>query len=673
MSTEDLRARIHSLEYEISTLKRDKEVAVAQHVDEARLAEERFSDEYRRSQQLETSVKTLTRRNQALQHEFNELQTRSVNEKAELEHKFRNVSNKYSALEEEMGEIQEQVGQMENEIKRQAQEAESKQGTQQQMIDQLRGEVESRAAALQAAQHRLTKQEEEVHQLEAQVLGLKSRAGEADGYDVIKQRLSEQVAYIKKLEHSERTQSVELKELRNTRMNIKLVEEQKRDLQGKLRLMDNLRQELAEAQNRVQVLEDEKRAWESYLESQQPSEGEFSFESPEDMARAFMQERVERISLLDQLGAIKPELTVKDAAIRHLEELNAQLRADLTKQAPQAQPPDNPADARVRARLERARDLAMKEVELLRAQLKAFDGEVAEFHPEQYTAQCAAHIKSLEDLLDESRKDAAKLHDELTKIEIPDSKPSGPQTGSKRPLENDEGADERLGELLRKSRHLQDKLAEQTTRISVLERELKAKSSQLSALKAASRTRVLELRDNPTNAAAAIKQSTLTALSAENASLKALLTGDGGGVGHPLVPLASLEAMELKLAERDTTIASRDKKIKRLTDIFAAKAGEFRDVVFSLIGWKLDFMPNGRVKATSMYYPSASDDAEADDNYIIFDGEAGTMKVSGGPQSEFAREIRGLIEFWVDTKGQVPCFLAAMTLEFFERYAEQVQ
>ena len=33
-------------------------------------------------------------------------------------------------------------------------------------------------------------------------------------------------------------------------------------------------------------------------------------------------------------------------------------------------------------------------------------------------------------------------------------------------------------------------------------------------------------------------------------------------------------------------------------------------------------------------------------------------------------EIRGLIEFWVDGKGQVPCFLAAMTLEFWEKYGD---
>jgi mitotic spindle assembly checkpoint protein MAD1 len=61
---------------------------------------------------------------------------------------------------------------------------------------------------------------------------------------------------------------------------------------------------------------------------------------------------------------------------------------------------------------------------------------------------------------------------------------------------------------------------------------------------------------------------------------------------------------------------------------------------------------------------------EEEERFIEFDGEKGTMKVSGGVQSAFAREIRGLIEFWVDGKGQIPCFLAAMTLEFYEKYGE---
>jgi mitotic spindle assembly checkpoint protein MAD1 len=43
------------------------------------------------------------------------------------------------------------------------------------------------------------------------------------------------------------------------------------------------------------------------------------------------------------------------------------------------------------------------------------------------------------------------------------------------------------------------------------------------------------------------------------------------------------------------------------------------------------------------------------------------MKVSGGPNSLFALEIKNLITFWVEGRKEIPCFLAAMTLEFYEK------
>jgi mitotic spindle assembly checkpoint protein MAD1 len=79
-------------------------------------------------------------------------------------------------------------------------------------------------------------------------------------------------------------------------------------------------------------------------------------------------------------------------------------------------------------------------------------------------------------------------------------------------------------------------------------------------------------------------------------------------------------------------------------------------------------MPNGRVKATSILYPHHfGPDGEEEENSITFDGENGTMKVSGGPKSVFAGEIRQAVEFWVEGRNEIPCLLAALTLEFYER------
>ena len=56
-----------------------------------------------------------------------------------------------------------------------------------------------------------------------------------------------------------------------------------------------------------------------------------------------------------------------------------------------------------------------------------------------------------------------------------------------------------------------------------------------------------------------------------------------------------------------------------------------------------------------------------EENSIVFDVEKETMKISGGVESEFAREIRPQVEFWVEARKEIPCFLAALNLEFYER------
>lgn len=123
--------------------------------------------------------------------------------------------------------------------------------------------------------------------------------------------------------------------------------------------------------------------------------------------------------------------------------------------------------------------------------------------------------------------------------------------------------------------------------------------------------------------------------------------------------------------------------MRRLKEIWTAKSSEFREAVASLLGYKLDFLPNGRVRVTSMFHlspayrhgdPGASSDpsgpgsmGSGEENSIIFDGENGTMKISGGPNSLFAMEIKPLIKFWVEERKDIPCFLAAMTLDFYDK------
>jgi len=64
--------------------------------------------------------------------------------------------------------------------------------------------------------------------------------------------------------------------------------------------------------------------------------------------------------------------------------------------------------------------------------------------------------------------------------------------------------------------------------------------------------------------------------------------------------------------------------------MWGKKALEFRQAVYSILGYEVDFQPNGRVKVTSMFH--SSDFYGGVDTGIIFDGEQGTV-----PLYSFAR------------------------------------
>lgn len=127
--------------------------------------------------------------------------------------------------------------------------------------------------------------------------------------------------------------------------------------------------------------------------------------------------------------------------------------------------------------------------------------------------------------------------------------------------------------------------------------------------------------------------------------------------------------------------------------MWSKKAQEFRQAVYSILGYEVDFQPNGRVKVTSIFH--RPDFYGGVDTGIIFDGEQGmqhralfesvhcsrgskfkdtvshhligTMKLCGGPNSQFAREIKNQLKFYVEERKEIPCFLAALTMEGYEK------
>lgn len=585
-------------------------------------------------------------------------------------------------MKEDLDQAQTDLSSLDRQYKHQLQEIESKHVTSQRTLNDLQSDLGNKSAALQTTQEKLSQKDTEVGHLESEIMRLKAQTGDVETLAVIKKELTETVSHIRKLESTNRSQSTELRQYRRTHKAVEIIEEEKRLLESKLSLMEDLRKDLREAQLQRQILEDERKSWSTYLQNTGADCAGEKFESPEALARALVEQRLENMSLVEKLGAMKPELIEKDEIIKSLEdELNV-IRAEMDK----LRSSSGGSDSRAKARLERQRTLAIKEVEYLREQLRTFDTEEITFHSEnQFDEQKSKRIQDLESLVDQYRSELHSLSQTLSahgdedgsKINNSKQTSSSSPTSLKRPPP-DEPSDERLGQLSRKNRTLADSLSALQKKHALLQTDHTTAVAQLSALKKASQTRILSLRENPTAATEAIKLSSLRALREENEALLAQLENrsDGAAPAQP-VPMATLIRTRQDVQALEAVVKDKDKSLRRHMEAWSKTGHSLRLAVASLLGWKMDPTPGGKYRLTSVLPTGGNGDEEsgadeeAEKGFLMFDGEGGKMTISGGPEGEFGRDISGFVAEWVDRRKSIPAFMAALTLEFYERNARR--
>ena len=606
---------------------------------------------------MESSKHVTSHKYEALSKELEDLQNQSINKQKDLEKQLRVAHERNRSLEEDLDDVQAELSSLDRQQKRLLAEVEGKHVTLQKTIQDLRNDLVNKSLALHSTQGQVSKRETEIAELESEVLQLKSQSGDVGELETIKRDLSEQVTHMRRLEVANREQTVELRHLRQVHKAVEIVEEEKRALQTKVDFMNDLQNELMESQFKRQILEEEKQSWTTYLKNASPT-GDLEFTSPEALARTFAQEKLERVSLMDRLGKIQPELSEKEAIISSLEAERNEMRVEVERLKA-----NGGGDTRAKSRLERQKALAMKEVDYLRDQLKTFESEeVAGEIQTESEAQTRKGVAELESLVLAYRSELHAMHDELSRREhsmpVPESHPL------KRSRE--EEPDECLGQLSRRNRKLQDDLETLQKSCSLLQSDLAATKSQLSSLRSTSSTRILSLRSNPTDDFQTLKYSTIASLREENIALMSQL--EGATHHTKVVPASSLHNARLEIAELVRTIKEKDKFVLRLKQVYSRTTLDFREAVASLLGWKMDPMPQGRFRLTSLYNPATLDGEDSEGgNSLIFDGTNGAFKTSAGPESDFAIEIRPLIRFWVEERKWIPGFLSALTLEFYER------
>ncbi|KAL2760271.1 hypothetical protein ACRALDRAFT_1078944 [Sodiomyces alcalophilus JCM 7366] len=663
---EELKAEVSALRYTISTFDSEKQMADARHNADMEDQRRRAQADFTAKQAAESEKSQALRQLEAARHELDEMRESSSQEKLSWEKKVRDAEEEARLLQEQLEDLATAKDEAARINEKKMTDLEMQLQAAQKATREMEQEGQEREAALQQVQAQLAEKDNQMGDLEAEVLRLKAQTGDAETMAIIKKELSEQVTHIRTLESTNREQLAELKHLRQVTRAVEVVEEEKRSLQRKLEALRTVEDELAETRMQRQRLEDERLAWTAYLKSTNESgDDDLEFDSPEAVARALVQERLTSASFMDKMGELQAELAAQESTIKSLETDVSRLKSEVERAKVSASA--SSAD-KMRLRLERQRALAAKEVEYLRAQLKTFDTEDVTFQPEQFDEEKAKRIQELEDLVDQYKAEVQSLHTELSSREPAESTPT---PGNKRPrLDNDDDREaansalaEQLAELTRKKRKLQDDFSALQSQHALATKELSVAREQVQALQSSSKTRILALRSNPTSDYERVKVATLKALQAENAELVAHMRDPRRAHGFPTVPASQLAAARREVDEARAETASAQKLARRLREVWGAKSAEFKEAVFSTMGWVVTFMPNGKMRVESQYHPSRTDEHE---NSIVFDGERGTMKVGGGPRSPFAAKISNHIKYWVHDKGCIPGFLAALTIEFYE-------
>lgn len=669
---EALKAEVGTLQYRLQTVEQEKDIALSQQSNKMEQARRREQEEAQQRQSAEAEKAKSDSKMESIRREMEELKEAAENDKRSLEAKVRAAEDEARLLQEQIEDLSSAKDEAARRADKKANDLQMQIAAANSSIQEMEQESEAREAALQQCQEQILEKDTLIGRLEADVLRLKAQSGDAETMDIIKRELTEQVSHIRALEATNREQLAELKRLRAVNKAVEIVEEEKRSLVRKVEAAERLEAELAEARIQRQRLEDERLAWSAYLENVSET-GQAEFDSPEEIARALVEERLTSASYVEQLGAVRAEVAAQQEQIKALEEEKAQLRSQAENATTSAQAANID---KIRMRLDRQRALALKEVEYLRAQLKAFDTEEHTLQPDQFDETRVARIQELEDMVDNYKMEVQRLHDELSSMDQSSSSQqpsSSPQqlllAGSKRSRAEDDVAQEQIGQLTRKNRKLQEELASMQTQVAMLEKDLSTSREQLSAAQQQTKTRILSLRSNPTSDYEAIKRATLEALQKENKELLATLRSRETSPSVPLIPTSVLGAMEREIAAAKAETASAQKSARRLKEVWGSKSHEFKEAIFSTLGWTVTFIPNGKMRVESTFYPSRTDEHE---NSIVFDGERGTMKVGGGPKSAFARKIADHIGFWVREKGCIPGFLAALTLEFYEEHAREM-
>ncbi|KAH7886792.1 spindle assembly checkpoint component Mad1 [Phlebopus sp. FC_14] len=617
-------------------------------------------------ERLERDRRFLAEREQAEREEKEKERATHAEEKLKAEADLRTLRDSLATLRDELVEVKEAYSELRRSNDHTIASLSSRSSTLthrnselEQELTEYRSLAEERDATIRMLQQKLDDAETALGDTK-----LRRREDEDENWSIIRDELHRQATYLRSLEATNARLNAELGRYKDRHENLEVLREEKRALERKVSIVQELREKVASLEAQVDAGRRERQEWATKSnETNTPPETSLS------VVQNLSSLRLTHARLLEEHGASVALLRRREAEL-----------AGATESLSEAEATTNALRADVQvlkdkvARRDQRTQLAEREVSFLQALVASFAAEEGARDTPVSEKALAQRVHQLEQSLTEYKVVNAQLQSTLDTLDADDG--TGGAGRSRKELRED------LAQHKTAAQEATKALEEARIAIKVHEDKVEELEQTLFELRGKigagnhvpPGTRVLCLRDNPAQQWSDLRQSVMDRLKSENdALIKRLRDLEGSGAvadakaseGVELVPRESWEVLRKEKEELEEVLKQKEKRLLRLQQVFTAKSAEFREAITSILGLKLAFYPNGQVRVTSIYDLSAS---------FVFqppsktnsDGDGARMQLiaqgEGGPQ-----DLPQLMNYWVEEEQCIPGFLASVTLECYDK------
>ncbi|KAJ1565848.1 coiled-coil domain-containing protein mad1, partial [Nowakowskiella sp. JEL0078] len=529
-------------------------------------------------------------------------------------------------------------------------------------VNEGQRQIQKQLKITQNKQEELSEAQQRLIDAEEKIRNLQYRGADLENLNTIKNQFKDQVQYIKNLEIKHQTLLQRYHHYKNLYENVEKLKEANMTLQIQLNEVNTLREMVAHLQVENDSLKGEKSRWTSFFEN---NEEDIGADSVFTFSKLLASQRFELATLKLSLG---DEIAKRKSMENYIELIEKDLTN--TKNSIDHISQQYEGEKKNLQRLTKSSSLAQRQIRLLEDQLSSYEQEenASLGNRDSRSTDMVTGLKKIiedyEQQLSSAEFELRELRNkstmEVKKSEIVIQSIYSPEISSI--LDQHEKT---TNELLNENKLLKLQVKAVDNQIGVLENALgRGEFDQ-------NKYRILQISENPESIEYAIRKATLDALREENKALrKKIETGflqlkkedPQHGEKSELLPIQSFKVLELDCKNLKKTIVEKEKRLVRLKEVYTAKATEYRDSVFNILGFRMDFEQNGRIRLKSKYGTTEAP------TFLLTPGSDDSVDVQlTGGSAEWRVMIKEqFIDRYIVKEGIIPACMAAYTMALIE-------